>query len=152
MNLCARLQIDLARLRLFQAKEANTYAVARSYNEAQRVLAGYQQICGHLHPLLGNDPPWVYPTLLKALAEMLRFVPLTTVLESVGYPAPIVSAEAQRIGDVARRLREEAARLNQQRATLMTACTRALPSWRQISETQMLIIRWFVGRSDRMNS
>lgn len=117
MNLCARLQIDLARLRLFQAKEANTYAVARSYSEAQKVLAGYQEICGHLHPLLGNDPPWVYPILLKALAEMLRAVPLTTVLESVGYPAPIITAEEQRIGEVARRLREVAANLNRQRAT-----------------------------------
>lgn len=117
MNLCAQLQVDLARLKLFQARSGNSYAVTRSYDEAQKALAGFQQICAHLHPLLGPSQVWVYPSLANGFADLLPSFPLSAVLASCGYPGSISETEAQRTREVATALRDGAKHLARHHVT-----------------------------------
>jgi hypothetical protein len=82
MNLCAEIQIDLARLRIFTHRFTNLLRLEDS--EAEAAMQIYQNACDRLGPTLETDgdmQTWVYPELLRSIVNALTAFPLSEVVK-----------------------------------------------------------------------
>ena len=76
MNLCAEIQIDLARLKIFTHRFRDLSQLEES--EAEVGMEIYQNACDRLAPVLETDGDiqrWVYPELLRSIVNALTAFP-----------------------------------------------------------------------------
>ncbi len=82
LGLCAEIQLDFARLKIFMHSQIDPAALERSMAESGASL--YNNAYKRLRPVV-MDGTWLYPELLKSMAALLVDFPISTILERSGY-------------------------------------------------------------------